>query len=158
MASKSGDLPGLTLTAATVSELLSARPPLTALEANAGVEALDAALTRALLAEDATTEPLAIAAHALDLHATEFRLMVLALAAELDPRYQRCFGLLIDDLGRRAGTLGLFLEMLGEPSQVCATNWRGQRNSRDGGSSMDKREDCRGPTRPYGSTAGCANG
>ena len=118
LAGKSGDLPGLSLTAATVSDLLNARPALTAPEANAGVEALDAALTRALLAEDATTEPLALAAHALDLHASEFRLLVLALAAELDPRYQRSFGLLIDDLGRRAGTLGLFLEILGEPSQV----------------------------------------
>lgn len=118
LASKAGDLPGLTLTAATVSELLSARPPLTALEADARVEALDAALTRAVLAEDATAEPLAIAAHALDLHATEFRVMVFALAAELDPRYQRCFGLLMDDLGRRAGALGLFLEMLGESSQM----------------------------------------
>ena len=118
LASKSGDLPGLTLTAATVLDLLNARPPLTALEADANVEALDAALTRALLAEDATAEPLAIAAHALDLHATEFRVMLFALAAELDPRYQRCFGLLMDDLGRRAGALGLFLEMLGKSSQM----------------------------------------
>ena len=60
LAGKSGDLPGLSLTAATVSDLLNARPALTALEANAGVEALDAALTRALLAEDATTEPLGV--------------------------------------------------------------------------------------------------
>lgn len=116
LAGKGGDLHGLTLTSATVSDSLHARPALSPPEADAGVEALDAALTRALLAEDATVEPLVIAARALDLHASEIRVVVLALAVELDSRYQRSFGLLTDDLGRRAGTLGLFLEMLGEPA------------------------------------------
>ncbi len=48
----------------------------------------------------------------------EFRLLALALAPEPDPRYQSCVGLLLDNLGRRIGTLGLCAELLGEPSQV----------------------------------------
>jgi AAA+ superfamily predicted ATPase len=113
-----GDLHGLTVTAATVVKSLDARPAHTAGEVNASVEAVDAALSRALAAADGTAEPLAVAASALGLDALEFRVMVLALGAELDPRYQRCAGLLLDDLGRRAGTLGLYTDLLGEPTQI----------------------------------------
>src|SRR5207247_2006059 len=48
----------------------------------------------------------------------EFRLLLLTLAPELDPRYQRCMGVLLDDLSRRVGTLGLYSALLGEPVDV----------------------------------------
>jgi hypothetical protein len=97
----SGDLPGLTLTAATVADLLDARPAHIAPQVPADVTSVDLALTRALAAADAQVEPLAMAVRAFRLTPLEFRLLLLALAPELDIRYQRCIGLLLDDLGRR---------------------------------------------------------
>ncbi len=113
-----GDLPGLTVTAATVSQLLDARAGSAALHVAAEVEAADTALTRALAAADAQAEPLAAAVRALSLTDIEFRVLLLALAPELDAGYQRCLGLLLDDLGRRVGTLGLCATLLGAPAQV----------------------------------------
>jgi AAA+ superfamily predicted ATPase len=66
-------------------------------------------------------EPLRIIARALALSDLERRLIVLALAPELNPLYQRCIGVLLDDLGRRVGTLGLYAALLGEPSDVRVT-------------------------------------
>lgn len=114
----SDDLPGLTVTATTVADSLDARPARTAISINPDLEAADAALAQALAAAVGSAEPLALAVRTLELDALEFRVMVLALASELDPRYQRCFGLLMDDLSRRVGTLGLYAESLGEPSRV----------------------------------------
>lgn len=120
-----GDLPGLTVTAATVAQLLDAGAGSTRMEVGAEVEAADAALAsalgRALAAADAQAEPLAAAVRALGLSDLECRVLLLALAPELDARYQRCLGLLLDDLGRRVGTLGLCAALLGAPAQVrCA--------------------------------------
>jgi hypothetical protein len=110
-----GDLPGLTVTAATVAQLLDAGP---ASGPAAQVQAADAALAQALAAADAQAEPLAAAARTLGLSDIEFRVLLLALAPELDARYQRCLGLLLDDLGRRVGTLGLCAALLGAPAHV----------------------------------------
>jgi AAA+ superfamily predicted ATPase len=63
-------------------------------------------------------DPLAIAALALGLNDLEFRFLVLALGPELDPRHQRWIVLLMDDVSRRVGTLGLYAELLGEPYEV----------------------------------------
>lgn len=116
-----GDLPGLTVTAATVAHQLDAGAASTPIDPGADVAAADAALARALADADAQAEPLAAAARTLHLSDIEFRVLLLALAPELDARYQRCFGLLLDDLGRRVGTLGLCMALLGVPSQVrCA--------------------------------------
>jgi AAA+ superfamily predicted ATPase len=112
------DLPGLTVTAATVADSLDARPARSAISKNTDMEAADAMLSQALAAADGSAEPLALAVRTLELNALEFRVMALALGSELDPRYQRCFGLLMDDLSRRVGTLGLYAESLGEPSRV----------------------------------------
>lgn len=113
-----GDLPGLTVTAATVAELLDARPVHTVADVASRVKTADAALSEALAVADSRTEPLARVVRTLSLSPIEFRVLLLALAPELDARYQRCFGLLLDDLGRRASTLGLCGTLLGEPSQV----------------------------------------
>ncbi|HVC12439.1 MAG TPA: ATP-binding protein [Burkholderiales bacterium] len=112
-----GDLPGLTVSFATVEDSL-AHPAGAAAEPAADVKAADAALAQALAAAEAAREPLAMASRVFGLSSLEFRLLLLALAPELDPRYQRCIGLLLDDLGRRVGTLGLYAALLGEPSRV----------------------------------------
>lgn len=118
LSSASGDLPGLTVTAATVAELLDVRPGHAAAELTGAVKVADAALTQACAAADARIEPLAVIARVCTLSDLELRLVLLALAPELDPRYQRSLGLLLDDLGRRVGTLGLYAALLGEPLLV----------------------------------------
>nr|WP_315249389.1 ATP-binding protein [uncultured Duganella sp.] len=114
----SGDLPGLTVTVATVAKLLDPRIESDEMGSAFEVEGADAALTRALTAADPQAEPLAAAVRALGLTDIEFRILLLALAPELDARYQRCFGLLLDDLSRRVGTLGLCVTLLGAPAQI----------------------------------------
>jgi AAA+ superfamily predicted ATPase len=127
-AKDSGDLPGLTVTAATLLDLLDARggsPPGVAMQT-------DEALERSIEAEEGNLEPLTVLVRTLGLSRTEVRVFLLALAPELDPRYQRCMGVLLDDLGRRVGTLGLFASLLGDSADVrldlaCSGNfarWR----------------------------------
>jgi len=118
LSSGNGDLPGLTVTAATVATLLDARADSTAMDVTSEVEAAGSLLTQALTAADSQAEPLAAAVRTLSLTNLEFRVLLLALAPELDARYQRCFGVLLDDLGRRVGTLGLCASLLGAPTQV----------------------------------------
>lgn len=117
-AGDNGDIPGLTLTATTISGLLDQRPLLAAPAPAEDVRQADETLSSALQDADPATEPLAAAVAAFDLSALEFRILLLAMAPELDLRYQRCFGMLLDDLGRRAGSLALFMSLLGEPSAV----------------------------------------
>lgn len=118
LSSGNGDLPGLTVTAATVAKLLDSRAESTAMDVASEVEAADAMLTQALTAADSQADPLAEAVRALSLTDIEFRVLLLALAPELDARYQRCLGVLLDDLGRRVGTLGLCATLLGAPTQI----------------------------------------
>jgi hypothetical protein len=113
-----GDLPGLTVSAATLADLLDSRPARTAFSPDDDLATIEATLTDAWAAARASDEPLARAVRALELTPLEFRLLALVLAPELDPRYQSCIGLLLDNLGRRNGTLSLFAELLGEPTRV----------------------------------------
>lgn len=113
-----GDIPGLTMTAATITGLLDAKPVHGTPPVADAVMQADLALTSALEQADAASEPLAAAAAAFALSGLEFRVLLLALAPELDLRYQRCIGLLLDDLSRRVGSLALFMSLLGEPSEV----------------------------------------
>lgn len=117
----SGDLPGLTVTATTLVELLDATREQAAPSAPSSLQAADAALVRAFNAANENAEPLKLMALGFALSELEFRLLLLALAPELDPRYQRCMGVLLDDLGRRVGTLGLYASLLGEPAKVRFT-------------------------------------
>lgn len=78
----------------------------------------DDALRHALDASQTSAEPLAIAYRALGLSWLEFRLFVLALAPDIDPRYQRCILLLSDYVERRVGTLGLYCSLLGSSVEV----------------------------------------
>ena len=86
---------------------------------NGAVADADAVLTEALDAAGKSSEPLARVVNALGLDSLEFRILVLALGPELDPRYQHWISLLMDDPGRRVGTLGLYADLLGLPSRVA---------------------------------------
>lgn len=80
--------------------------------------AADEALNDALRRADTRSEPLAALARRLDLSALEFRLVLLALAPEIDTLYQRCSVELLGEVGRRVGTLGLYAALLGDPVAV----------------------------------------
>jgi AAA+ superfamily predicted ATPase len=112
-----GDLPGLTVAPTRVVEQLDERVIRATPPADALLEA-DAALDHALAQADDRDEPLAAVVSAMELTGLELRVVLLALAPELDPHYQRCIGVLLDDLGRRVGTLGLCMGLLGEPVEV----------------------------------------
>ncbi|MCV9961743.1 ATP-binding protein [Pararhizobium sp. BT-229] len=62
--------------------------------------------------------PLARLLHGLGLEEIEFKLLLLALAPELDINIQIAFGLLNDDLGRKTPTFGLACAVLGRPIEV----------------------------------------
>ena len=110
------DQTSVTMMTAAVADFLDPRGPCTTLIAD--FEKADAALSQALAKADPQTEPLARLAVTLGLNPLEFRIVVLALAPELDARHQRWIGLLMDDLTRCTGTLALFAELLGEPADV----------------------------------------
>jgi hypothetical protein len=129
--SEHGDFPGWTLTPATVAKELDARASDRVPEVCEEIAQANSALAQALKA-DAAADPLAQVCHRCSLTALEFRVLLLAMAPELDIRYQRCVGLMLDDLSRRVGTLGLYASLVGESAQVrCAlaqagslTRWR----------------------------------
>jgi AAA+ superfamily predicted ATPase len=110
------DQTSITMTTAAVADFLDPRGPCTTLIEDFGTA--DEALSQALAKTDAQTDPLAHLVVALGLNPLEFRVVLLSLAPELDARYQRWIGLLMDDLTRRCGTLALFAELLGEPAEV----------------------------------------
>lgn len=78
----------------------------------------EAALARLLSSPQAGDDRLTLMFQRLGLTFLELRLVLLALATELDAVYQRCVGRLLDDGGRRVGTLGLFAGLLGSPAEV----------------------------------------
>ena len=83
-------------------------------------EALDTAQAQLAqaLADAPAGEPLARAVRELGWSFLEVRALLLALAPEIDPVYQRCIGLLLDDMGRRVATPGLVMALLGDAASV----------------------------------------
>lgn len=114
--SDNGDVHGLSVTRATLLQSLEAPQIRTADDRVAGIDAaskrLDAELIAALEQPDQRREPLAIAVRAFELSPIELRLLALALAPEIDFRFQRCIGFLLDEMGRRVGTLALYATLL----------------------------------------------
>ena len=115
---ENGDVHGLSVSRATLLQSLDAPPERDPSDLPSGLVEADRALNDALAAADAMTEPLGTAARTFALHPLELRLMVLALAPELDHRYQRCVGFLLDEMSRRVGTLGLYTRLLGAPTRI----------------------------------------
>ena len=117
-----GDLSGFSVTRTTLLHALDdaadpgARDQTSQLTAANSV--LEAAFDAALASNEPTAEPLARAARALSLSPLDFRILVLGLAPEIDLRFQRCIGFLLDDMGRRAGTFALFETLLGRSPEI----------------------------------------
>ena len=105
-------LRGLYLTQETVERLLDPVLPAPPDDAEAGplaeVErrADDAELRGGRL-------PLRVLARSFRLDDFEVELLLTALAPDLDPRFERLYAFLNDDIGRRRATIGLTLELLG---------------------------------------------
>jgi len=113
-----GDVPGFTVTAATMSSQLDARDARPDWSTDPDLQAADGVLVDALETMRTRGEPLAALLAGAGLDRLELLFLLLALAPEFDPRYQRCIGLLLDDLGRRVGTLGLYASLIGDPAEI----------------------------------------
>jgi hypothetical protein len=110
---------GLYITDAQVDSLLAGPPdPLvseeTALASSALLAELDA---RAAATDGGHQNPLVAVATAFGLDALDIDLLLVALAPDLDPRFERLYGYLHDDVSRRRASVGLALEL-------CDPRWR----------------------------------
>ena len=113
------DLPGLTRSVSSITSALATEKAAHAAshDAEKGVE--DATRQLALAFERAEpSDALRKVYYELSLTFLELQALVLCLAPELDAKYQTIYGVLNDDLGRRAATLGLVCALLGEPLVV----------------------------------------
>ncbi|MEO8519778.1 MAG: ATP-binding protein [Acidobacteriota bacterium] len=114
--SDNGDVHGLSVTKTTLLQALEAPLLRTPDDGVAGADeasrVLDAVRAAAFEHPDEHCEPLAVALRAFKLRPVELRLLVLALAPEVDFRFQRCFGFLLDEMGRRVGTFALYAALL----------------------------------------------
>lgn len=119
-AERHGSGNGITVAIGNVQQALAEREPgrVPAQTPGTQKQSAETALSDALRAAEAHSDPLAVAASRFGLSDLEWRLTLLALAAEIDPLYQTCFGLLLDDASRRVGTLALYSALLGEAPQV----------------------------------------
>jgi AAA+ superfamily predicted ATPase len=112
---KSDDLRGLSVGRDTIVHLLDQRfdpADSTATETWPAVEAAWRQHDKARLA--AMTERLGLTT-------LERQALLLCLAPEIDPSYQRAFGYLHDDYGRRQPSLGLICTLLGDPVEIRAS-------------------------------------
>jgi AAA+ superfamily predicted ATPase len=112
---KSEDLPGLTIGRDTVVGLLDQDAIVSPEDAST---ALRWAAFEAAIAAEKDSTPIAILCDQLGLTELECKALLLCLAPELDTRYQRAFGYLHDDYGRRYASLGLIGLLLGDPLAV----------------------------------------
>ena len=87
----------------------------------AAVDAL-AALDRAADASEAAGQDIRLRrlARAFHLEPDDIELLLVALAPDLDPRFERLYGYLHDDVSRRRASAGLALELAGSGSGVAA--------------------------------------
>jgi Winged helix domain, variant/ATPase family associated with various cellular activities (AAA) len=104
---------GLYVSDEDVERLLAGgRPPR---EALAGTELLRDIERRADIAEEAGKAlRLRRLARTFELASFDIDLLLVALAPDLDPRFERLYGYLHDDVGRRRATVGLALELAGQ--------------------------------------------
>jgi len=115
---ENGDLHGLSVTRKTLLDSLDPLPEPDGNSPQHEITEADETLDRALTNVAPTAEPLAAVFSRLALSHLEFRLLVLAMAPELDLRFQRCIGFLLDEMGRRVGTMALYSSLLGETAHV----------------------------------------
>ncbi|MET0815376.1 MAG: ATP-binding protein [Pseudoxanthomonas sp.] len=122
VADNQGGALGFTVTPEGVGNILADPGPVaTGAHEDPELQAADAALAAALQRPPAeTSDPLAALLTRFGLDHNEQRVLLLALAPEIDVRFQRCIGLLLDDAGRRAPTLSLCAALLGEQARIRA--------------------------------------
>jgi hypothetical protein len=117
-----GDVPGYSVGSAAVEEALRGRPEDGAsgavLCAERRLKKAFNRLSRQLDSSEGCVSRLFVLKQRLRLSSLEFRALLLALAPELDPRYQLVFGALNNDLGRRAPSFGLICGILGAPLET----------------------------------------
>jgi AAA+ superfamily predicted ATPase len=111
------DLPGLTIGRDTAVSLLDRAGAAAAEKPEA---ALRWTAVESALAAERVSSPLAMLCDRLALSEIERKELLLCLAPELDIRYQRIFGYLHDDYGRRWPSFGLVCSLLGNPLAVRA--------------------------------------
>lgn len=115
------DLAGLSLSQVTVESLITGQRnqiDLESTEVHMAAERAMAEFTAAFANANPSVDSLAAAKKHLGLTFQETQALLLCLAPEIDSKYQRIFGFLHDDLGRRSATLGLICSLLGEPATV----------------------------------------
>jgi AAA+ superfamily predicted ATPase len=112
---ENGDVHGLSVTRATLLQALDATSPK---DDAADLREAEKGLEDAFNDSAEGSEPLAITAKGLGFNFLEFRMMLLGLAPELDLRFQRCMGFLLDELGRRVGSSGLYCGLLGPAVRI----------------------------------------
>ena len=113
-----GDVHGFSVTRATLLQSLDTPSERREAEMPPELVAAAEALESALIEDWSGSESLKVASRVFGLSPLEFKMLVLGLAPELDPRYQRCIGFLLDDMGRRVGTRALYTALLGLPEHV----------------------------------------
>ncbi len=109
----SNEVNGLSVSREALLESLDASPEQNLNNQQSELSDAEAALDAALATADSSAEPLAVAAHVFGLGPVGYRMMILTLSPELDLRYQRCVGFLLDEISRRVGTIGLYNSLLG---------------------------------------------
>lgn len=121
VADNQGGALGFTVTPEGISNILAdSRPVAAGAEADPELQAAELALTDALQRPAHGEDPLAALLTSFGLDHNEQHVALLALAPEIDVRFQRCIGLLLDDAGRRAPTLSLCAALLGEQARIRA--------------------------------------
>ena len=102
------DLPGLTLSRATIERLLLDAPEKSDAELGAARQSVESAsknLLRAIEESEPRVDPLGDLCKSFELTSPEIEAFLICLAPELDTKYQRVFGFMNDDLSRRNPTL-----------------------------------------------------
>lgn len=119
---ENGDVHGFSVTRATLLQSLDA--PSERVRDNQQTDlheaeaTLDTELEKARDIPESNDEPLAVIVREFELGRREFQMLVVTFAPELDVRYQRCKGFLLDEISRRVGTMGLNSSLLGLTPQV----------------------------------------
>ncbi|WP_159463094.1 ATP-binding protein [Caballeronia ptereochthonis] len=129
-AAPGADLPGLSVSRATIDSLLidlSGEPDTEIAAAQLAEETAREELLHACADGAPQVDALADLCRGFGLTSLETRAFLLCLAPELDAKYQRIFGYINDDLSRRNASLTLIAAVLGNPIEVraaLARPWR----------------------------------
>lgn len=117
-ASGSGnDMPGLSVSQSTIEKLLQEDSYGTDIHLNESqlkVDATRADLIYAIKESKLHEDPLVALCKGLELTSLEIQAFLLCLAPELNAKYERIYGFMHDDLGRRYATLGLLATLFGK--------------------------------------------